>query len=200
MSPAPRTSVSLLHEIRDPSNESAWSTFHEIYAPLIFSYARHHRLQAQDAADVTQDVLQQVVKSMASFEYDPQIGRFSGWLLTVTRNRVREFVRRLPEDRGAGRTTILHVLDNQVDDERDRERWLQTERLRLTQWAMEQVQGQFEVKTWKAFELTAVSGQAAQVVADQLDISIGAVYIARSRVTSRIRDTVSRVLDSGCDS
>jgi len=43
---------------------------------------------------------------------------------------------------------------------------------------------------WRAFWLTAVDGQSAQSVADQLGMRIGTVYSAKSRVLARIKQVV----------
>ena len=53
----------------------------------------------------------------------------------------------------------------------------------------------FEETTWQAFWQTAVDGQAAVQVAEQLEMSVGAVYIAKSRVLSRLKVRVQEVDD-----
>ena len=60
MSDAPATRLSLLVRLCDARDDGAWAQFVEIYAPLVYGYARKHGLQDADAADLTQDVLQAV--------------------------------------------------------------------------------------------------------------------------------------------
>ena len=62
-------------------------------------------------------------------------------------------------------------------------------------WAAERVRGEFEDKTWRAFWLTSVEGEPIKQAARALGISAGAVYVARSRVMSRLRETVERLED-----
>jgi len=64
MSDPPTTHPSLLLRLRDARDDQAWSQFVDIYAPLVYGYARKHGLQDADAADVTQEVLRSVARSI----------------------------------------------------------------------------------------------------------------------------------------
>ena len=88
MTEFPTTRPSLLVRIRRRDDQNAWAEFVEIYVPLIHAYARRRGLQEADAANLTQDELGAVMKNADRFEYDPSRGRFRGWLLTITRNRI----------------------------------------------------------------------------------------------------------------
>src|SRR5438094_6586974 len=92
MSEPPTTRPSLLVRLRDAQDEWAWSQFVEIYAPLVYGFARKHGLQDADAADLTQDVLQAVSGGIRRLDYDPRRGSFRGWLFTVVRNKLRNFL------------------------------------------------------------------------------------------------------------
>ena len=61
---------SLLLRIKDPRDASAWNRFVQLYAPFIHNYGRRKGLQDADAADLVQDVLQAVARSMDQFDYD----------------------------------------------------------------------------------------------------------------------------------
>ncbi len=66
--------------------------FVELYAPLIFYWARQRGIERDLAADLVQDVLLTLVTKMRSFEYEAG-RRFRGWLRTVTINRAIDFHR-----------------------------------------------------------------------------------------------------------
>src|SRR5271167_1262857 len=88
------TRPSLLMRLRDPADAESWRTFIAVYGPLILRYARQRGLQDADAADVAQDVLAQVARSMREFTYEPDRGRFRDWLGTVVRHRIGRFLKR----------------------------------------------------------------------------------------------------------
>ena len=68
-------------------------------------------------------------------------------------------------------------------------------RRRLFRWAAEQIRGEFQASTWKAFWRTCVEGRAIQEVAAELQLSAGAVYVARSRVMARLRKRIGLIED-----
>jgi RNA polymerase sigma-70 factor (ECF subfamily) len=194
MSSSPSTRASLLLSIRDPKDRVAWGQFVQIYAPLIHGYGRHHGLQDSDAADLTQEVLRCLVHSAPDFQYDPTRGSFRGWLFAVTRNALRKLeARTAREAGGSGDTEVRQLLEQQPDPATDEERWCQEYRWNLFQWASEKVRAEFRERTWQAFWRTAVLGEDIDRVAADLCVSPGAVYIARSRVTARIRREIQAI-------
>ena len=64
---------------------------------------------------------------------------------------------------------------------------------RLFDWAAEQVRGHFQDRTWQAFWQTAVEARPPREVAEALGLSVGAVYIAKSRVLTRLRKEIRQV-------
>src|SRR5437763_1051653 len=106
MGETPVTRPSLLVRIRDSRDREAWSQFVDVYAPLVYGFARKRGLQDADAADLSQDVLRAVAGAAARFEYDPERGSFRGWLLTVVRNKLRNFLAaRARHHQGSGDTS-----------------------------------------------------------------------------------------------
>src|SRR5262245_48529780 len=94
MSDHPSTRASLLVRLRDPHDGAAWDTFVRLYAPLVYGLARRRGLQDADAADLTQEVLWTVARSVGGLEYDPARGTFRAWLYTVVRTRLINFLAR----------------------------------------------------------------------------------------------------------
>jgi RNA polymerase sigma-70 factor (ECF subfamily) len=195
MGEAPITRASLLVRIRDGSDPGAWSRFVELYGPMLYDYGRRHGLQDADAADLTQDVLQAVAASIREFAYDPGKGRFRGWLFTVARTKRIDLSRRLARGpRGSGdpidadRMEAIAGCNAQADEAA----WLMAYRQRQFAWAVDRVRDEFQEATWQAFWRTAVAGARPRDVAHELGISPGAVYTAKSRVLTRLREVIEQ--------
>jgi RNA polymerase sigma-70 factor (ECF subfamily) len=190
MGDAPTTRPSLLLRLRDPRDARAWTEFVQVYAPLVYGYGRKQGLQDADAADLTQEVLRAVSSAVGRFEYDPERGSFRGWLLTVVRSKLRTFLdRRRRQCQGSGDTTAQHLLEEQPAPADDAG-WEHNYERRLFIWAAEQVRREVQESTWQAFWQTAVEGRSGKQVAAALGLSVAAVYLAKSRVMTRLRERV----------
>ena len=192
MTPVPETRPSLLLRLRDVRDQQAWSIFLEIYQPLIYRVIRQRRVQDADAREVTQEVLLAVANSIDQWEADPQRGTFRGWLTTITRNLVVNFlIKQSRHPRGSGNSDFrrgLESLPAPVGDES--ELFDVEERRQIFRWAADRIRPEFRESNWQAFWRTAVEGQGAIEVARELGISPGLVYVSRNRVMKRLREKV----------
>ncbi len=195
MAEAPTTRLSLLLRLRDASDGSAWTQFVDVYAPAVYGYARRRGLQDADAADLTQDVLAAVAASVGRLAYDPERGSFRGWLFTIVRNRLCNFVAQARTRRASGDPAVQRLLDERPAPEQESADWDDEYRQRLFAWAADQVRGQVRESTWQAFWRTAVEGRPVQATAAELDLTVAAVYLARSRVMARLRTAIRQVED-----
>jgi RNA polymerase sigma-70 factor (ECF subfamily) len=189
------TRPSLLVQIRDAQDQHAWSQFVELYAPLIYGFARKHALQDADAADLTQEVLRTVARTVQTLNYDPTRGSFRGWLFTVVRNKLRDFIsarsRRAQASGGTSDQQRLLAMPDPTSDESAE--WDLDHERRLFAWAGEKVRAEVEETTWQAFWQTAVEGRSGQEVASNLGLSVAAVYLAKSRVMARLKDKIKEI-------
>lgn len=184
------TRPSLLVRIRDLQDDEAWSQFVDIYAPLVYGFARKHGLQDADAADLTQDVLRGVARGAGQLAYDRERGTFRGWLFTVARNALCNFlIVQKRQIQGSGDSDVKEMLENQPASE-DEAAWDLDYEKRLFTWAAERVRHEFKDSTWQAFWRTAVQGETVKETAQKLKTTVGAVYIARSRVLARLKEEI----------
>jgi len=190
MGDAPSTRPSLLIRLRDARDGQAWTHFEGLYGPLIFGFARKHGLQDADAGDLRQEVLRLVAGAVGGLEYDARAGSFRGWLFTVVRNQLRKFLGRRPHDRGAGDSVTQVLLEQQPAPEEDQAAWEEEFRQRLFHYAANQVRGDFSAATWQAFWQTAVQGRPAKEVAAGLGLTAAAVYLAKGRVMTRLKEQI----------
>jgi RNA polymerase sigma factor (sigma-70 family) len=179
------TQPSLLLRIRDASDAESWQTFVSVYAPLIYRSCRRRGLQDADAADVGQEVLAQVARSIREFEYEPELGRFRDWLGAVVKNKVTRFLQNEARGvRGAVSHTPVETLGGtEVDSE-----WVAEFHSHLLTTAMDRIRDRFELPTWRAFEEVWRNNRPSNEVAHELAVPIEAVYLAKSRVLKRLRE------------
>ena len=197
MDEPPDTRHSLIVKLRDPADGAAWGEFVALYEPLIYRLARRKGLQDADARDLCQEVFRTVAQAIGRWDLDPARGSFRGWLSRIARNLLVNVLTRRPYRlRGSGSTSIQDLLEAQPASDPTATAWFEAEyRRRLFQWAAEQVRGEFAATTWQAFWRTAVEGRPPAEVAVELGLSVGAVYIARSRVLARLRHRIGQLGD-----
>jgi RNA polymerase sigma-70 factor (ECF subfamily) len=180
--------------IRDAHDAAAWSQFVEIYAPLVYGFARKHGLQDADAADLTQDVLRAVSQGAKKLDYDPRRGSFRGWLFTVVRNKLRNFLvnskRHVQASGGPDSEARLNSLPAREDEAA---MWDQEYERQLFHWAASQVRNDFQDSTWQAFWQSAVEGKSGKAVATELGMTVAAVYLAKGRVMARLKERIQQV-------
>src|SRR6266851_1175979 len=82
------TRATLLEKLRAWQDQSSWQQFFDTYWPLIYGVARRAGLTEAEAEDVVQETMFAAAKHLPTFQYDPAIGSFKGWLLTLTRWRI----------------------------------------------------------------------------------------------------------------
>jgi RNA polymerase sigma-70 factor (ECF subfamily) len=196
---APLTRASLLVRIRDGRDQEAWRQFVQLYAPVVYGFARKRGLQDADAADVMQDVLRSVARAAARLEYDPSRGSFRGWLYTVARNKIINFLEasRHNPGRGTGGDDAHTRLESMADTEwAFAESWDEEYEQNLAALAMQRVRNEVQPATWQAFWQTAVEGKHAREAGSSLGLSAGAVYVARSRVLARLKEEVARLKEA----
>jgi RNA polymerase sigma-70 factor (ECF subfamily) len=191
---SPLTRVSLLVRIRDAANHGAWQEFMRLYGPVVYGFARRRGLQDADAADLMQDVMRSVSTAIGRLDYDRSRGSFRGWLFTITRNKIFNFLsaRRL-RPQGSGDTTTNLLLGAQPDASDGADVWELEYQRRLAALAMERVKNEFQESTWRAFWLTAVEGQTAADASAQIGLSTGAIYVAKSRVLARLKQEIEAI-------
>jgi len=188
---SPLTRASLLVQIRDGSNHAAWQEFINLYGPVVYGFARKRGLQDADAADLMQDVLRSISTAIGRLDYDRNQGTFRGWLFTITRNKILNFLaaRRI-RPQGSGDTTTNRLLAEAPEAIDGSDSWELEYQRRLASLAMDRIKGEFQENTWRAFWLTAVEGAVASAVARQIAMSPGAIYVAKSRVLARLKEEV----------
>jgi RNA polymerase sigma-70 factor (ECF subfamily) len=195
MNNSPDTRASLLVRLRRHDDAEAWNEFVEIYQPLVFRMAERCGLQDADAHEVVQEVLSRVARAVPTWKSSGNQGSFRSWLKCVTRNLVIQFFRdrrRWPQT--SDNSDVRRLVEAHPSPSDD-DRWFDLELQRqYFAWAARRLKDRFEPTTWSAFWRTSVDNEPIDQVARQLGVTRGAVYIARSRVMSKLRAAIEKKL------
>jgi len=196
MTAPPLTRASLLVRLRDPNDTDAWKDFVRLYATVIYGFARKRGLQDADAADLMQEVLRSVAGAVGRLNYDPRKGTFRGWLYSITRNKIFNFLEaRQRHPRGTGDSNAQQRLSEHPGRDAEADEWDREYERKAFAWAADRVRPEFQPNTWQAFWMTAVEGQNAKDAGRRLGLSPGAVYVAKSRVLARLKEEISQLSD-----
>jgi RNA polymerase sigma-70 factor (ECF subfamily) len=187
---SPDTSASLLERAQTTASGEAWNTLVRLYTPLLHAWLTSAGLQSADRDDVTQRVLEVLVRQLAAFRHNGRTGAFRAWLRGITVNMLREFWRDRPSP---ATDSILQQLSDPGgqlsrlwDDQHDRH---------VLHSLLELVQPEFSVATWTAFKRVAVDGVAPRQVAEELGMSVNSVFVAKARVLARLRQRATGLVD-----
>ena len=127
-----------------------------------------------------------------SFHYDPQKGRFRGFLKACTFRALR---RRLGQEAKFGGAPLERVSAEALEVEQLWNDVWEHERLRR---AMSELRTKYQshpdrARTFRAFELFGLEERPAEAVADELEMSIDSVHQAKHRITRALRDRLKEL-------
>lgn len=195
MDPASGSSVSMSLLARLQSrNEDEWRRLVVLFTPVVYRWARKAGLQDSDAADVAQEVFAAVHRQIDRFTKTEDSGTFRGWLYGITRNTVLlTFRKGGREPRAEGGSSALDRLHQTPEMELPEVDDPETQTI-LTHRGAELIRAEFEPRTWAAFEAVVVQGRPAADVAAEMGLSVGAVYVAKSRVLKRLREELEGLI------
>ncbi len=188
----PETRESLILRLPSAADAQAWREFVDLYEPLIIRFAKRRGLQDADAREIAQNVLISVAKAVDRWQPNPERGKFRAWLFRIARNQVINWIKKNAPSKSATNNDAnpFHEL---VDPSRDQEFEIELEyRREMFRLAAAQARDSFSETSWNAFWSTSVLGESIEFVAGQLGLNPGAVYVARSRVTARIKTIVTQ--------
>jgi RNA polymerase sigma factor (sigma-70 family) len=193
------TRRSLLSRLKQSNAQESWREFFDTYWRLIYTTALNAGLTDSEAQEVVQETVLTVVKKIASFRYDPAVGSFKGWLLTIVRWRIGDQFRKrqqqirppsLRRTEASGTATLDRVADPALNlDAMWEEEWQRT----LFAAALLRVKRQANARHYQMFDLYAVKCWSVDKVAETLGVSTSQVRLAKHRVTALMRREVARL-------
>jgi RNA polymerase sigma-70 factor (ECF subfamily) len=191
------TSASLLERLKDRLDSVAWQRLVDLYTPLIRSWLCRQGVSAEDAEDLTQEVLGIVVLEVGRFRHNGRAGAFRTWLRTITVNCLRASWRsrrlRFPATGSPDIVALLNKLEDPASDLS--RRWDREHDEFVLHRLLELIEPDFRHATWRAFRRQVFDGASAETVAAEQGQTVNAVLIAKSRVLSHLRRTAEGLVD-----
>jgi RNA polymerase sigma factor (sigma-70 family) len=196
------TRASLLGRLKDLGDQASWNQFYELYSGLIFSVARRAGLNEVEAGEVVQDTLISVAKKMPGFTYDPAKDSFKGWLLTVTRWRIRDQLAKRPGKENHDPRLSSHLQEEAQTRTATIERvadpagpdlvaiWEQEWESQLLQTALARIKRQVHPQHYQIYHLYVVLEKPVREVARSLGVNIAQIYLAKHRVGNLLKKEI----------
>jgi RNA polymerase sigma factor (sigma-70 family) len=182
------TRQTLLNRLKDCADQESWKEFFELYWKLIYRTALKAGLSEADAEDVVQETIIALCKRLPDFTYDPKVGSFKGYLLTLTSWRIKDHIR---ERFTTSDRQIAWLADPNgfVPETFWDEEWQNN----LLEVARERVKQKVNPKHYQIFDLHVDQSWPAHKVARTMGVSTARVYLIRHRITNLLRKEIKKL-------
>lgn len=184
------TTTTILDRLKNAQDHSAWSDFLERFRTPITSFSLKLGLSPADAEDVAQETLIAFLESYRKDAYDRGRGRLSHYLFGIAHNKIllarRKIAAREAQVGTAGDgTTFWSALPDKTAVQ---DKWDQEWREAVLRQGLEQVRREVSAQTFEAFRLVVLEQMQPAAVAEKLGMTRNAVFIAKHRVGTRLRE------------
>ena len=177
--------------------QHAWKDLTDLYRPLIVGWLKRQGVATRDIDDLSQDILLSVVKYLPTFEHSGRPGAFRSWLRTIVCSRTIDYWR--AQDAGtqaSGASDAAAALQQIEDPHSDlNRRWDEEHDRYVLGCLLDLVAEEFEPATLQAFRRLTLDGISGAEAAQELGLTVPAVYMAKSRVLKRIRQEAEGLID-----
>lgn len=187
------TSVSLLQHLQKGEDPESWTALLEGYRPFLVNLLRARSLPPQDLDDLIQDVFLTLIRELPGFRHNGRPGAFRAWLRAIAANRMRNYWRAKGKDVP---TDMVHLAELFEDPSSEQSKvWDCLHDQHVLARLLNLAESNFEPGTFQAFRLVTLEGANPAQAADELSMSVAAVYIAKSRVLRRLRELAAGLID-----
>ena len=181
--PMQTTRASLLIRVRNTQDTAAWSEFYDLYAPILYGFARNRGLQHDDALDVQSACYESIVKQIPFFEYEKQKGGFKAWLRVLVNRRVVDVLRKRKE---------VHADTHQIGavesgEKSVEELWEDNWKKQILKHCFHLAKNEVSPSQYEAFRLLVEDNKQVSEVENMTGLNANQIYKAKARVLDVIR-------------
>lgn len=186
------TTTLLLEQLKDGENQQAWRQFDERFRPVVFAAARRIGLNEADSADIAQETIFQSLRDYRDGKYDRSRGRLSSWIVAIAHHRIVDVLRKKQRAGVVGGDTRLGELPAMEEVSHAWTSAMKDDVFRRA-WEMVQAESQISPSNLRAFELAVLRGVPVAATAEECGTSADQVYVAKNRVSAKLREIVERL-------
>ena len=182
------TTTQVLEELKMSNDTLVWTRFRDHFYFVVINFAKTLGLSETDAEDAAQETILAFIKAFRDGKYNREKGQLSHWLFGVARRVILNFRKRLPREHFiVDNTSGTSFWDMVADENAVQHTWDTEWQHMMLERCLQQARRELDQKVFKAFELYAISQKPVEEVSQTLSMSRNAVYIAKSRVLSKLR-------------
>jgi RNA polymerase sigma-70 factor (ECF subfamily) len=153
------TRASLIHRIKNWSDDESWQEFFNTYWQTIYGVAINAGLTESEAEEVVQATIVSVAKRIREFDYKPEVGSFKHWLLNQANWRIADQLRDRQRDlrrhqrpSQTATSTRTRTIEKVVDAMHDPDRlWQREWNKSFAKTTLQRVKAQVKPKHYQVF-------------------------------------------------
>lgn len=191
------TSISLLEQLRLDPHSVAWEQFVDLYEPFVLGFLRTRGVTEHDAADIVQEVMEVLVRELPSFHHNERRGAFRKWLRTTTANRLKAHWRQVEQaPKAIGGSEFAGIVGQLSDPDSELSKLFEQEHGKhVFAHLFRLVTPHFRPATLAAFQRVYVEQQDAHAVAQDLNMTVNAIFVSVSKVNRAMRELGRGLVD-----
>ena len=181
----PTTRKTLLEKIKN-GDEIYWNEFYNRYAPIIKYVGRLYNFSETECDDLVQNVMLKFFNQSKNFTYQEGKVKFRTYFSTIVRSQAIDYIRKNKKEFSGD--FEISSFDTQFET-MFMEEWKQS----VLNDALDELRLRVDPITYQAFELYGLQSRDPQEVAAVLGIKKDQLYVAKSRCSKILRETISRI-------
>ena len=170
------------------AQHEAWDRFFKIHDPFVRHSVAAWHLQPWDAEECVQMTWVEIVRKLPGLKFDPRLGTFRGWLATVIRRRVCDFLAGEKRRHLSAFTIEESVVPGDESDD-PAKLVIRRESQLLVQRRIRDLQREVSEKSYQVIYLHYVTGLDYSEIAAQLDLTQQEVRYRHHRMKQKIKQS-----------